>query len=795
MKFISKLVVFFFGILFNMTFGQYTINGLVRDFHNKTPLENAQVQLGKYQTQTNKNGIFKFNHLKSGNYQLVISHPDCNTITQDIQVNSDVQLNFELEHHVKDIEEITLHTVHKKGGASVVSTLNKSDLERNVSENLGNMLSHLSGISTLKTGNNISKPIIHGLYGSRISILNDGVKLAEQDWGVEHAPNVDPQNAQHIDVVKGASALKYGADAVGGVIILAPENYAKKDSILGVANVAGISNGRGLNVDLALAKTWKSGWVVKSGGSYKKLGDLQAPDYNLKNTGMDFSSFNFGLQYNEFMKGISLDYYLTRQTIGILRDSDVSSFGDFEKAMSAKIPFYSGTFSYDINNPKQEIDHHIVKLSGYKRFENWGKLSATYSFQYNSRKEFDLRRGELNEIPSMDLALMTHQLSVSDLIERGKWSLETGLDASFQNNYSNPETQSRRLIPNYDKYSVGAFSVFKYKLMTKLNAELGLRYDYDFYDVTKWYDKSDWERYYADIFPQFYVKTKANRVLTRPQLHFQHFSFSAGLDYQPAQNLNLKLNYSRIGRTPNIAELFADGLHQSAAIIERGNMGLENEISNQINLNVDSRFEVLDGLKVTLNPYVFLTKNFINQIPNGVLQPTQSGTFPIWIYQQIDAEMYGLDLDVSLKFNKDFTYSGKFSYVHGDDKTHHQPLILMMPPGFTNALEFQKKSWHQFYFQVENAVSLHQSRYPIYNLEYKDYENGVEVSKTLDFSTPPKGYSLWNIQTGFGISKNLSIGLTVHNVFNTSYRNYLNRLRYFADDAGRSFIVNFKYQF
>jgi iron complex outermembrane receptor protein len=70
----------------------------------------------------------------------------------------------------------------------------------------------------------------------------------------------------------------------------------------------------------------------------------------------------------------------------------------------------------------------------------------------------------------------------------------------FQNNYSDPATQARRLIPNYDKYSAGIYSVFKYKITPQLNAEAGIRYDYNYYDVTKWYNKSDWEDYYAATF-------------------------------------------------------------------------------------------------------------------------------------------------------------------------------------------------------------------------------------------------------------------------------------------------------
>ncbi|MDQ1855423.1 TonB-dependent receptor [Chryseobacterium sp. WLY505] len=794
MKLIYCLLLIFCGSVFTSAQKTYTVEGTVQDFHDKTLLENAVIKIGNFTAKTNKKGKFSFDKIPAGKYTLIAQHPDCNDYTENIGVDQDVQLVITLEHHVKDIETVTIHGSHKNNGSLVVKTLNKSEIEKNSTDNLGNLLSKISGVTALKTGNNISKPVIHGLYGSRISILNNGVRLAEQEWGVEHAPNVDINNFQHIDVIKGASALKYGSDAIGGVVVMEPEIFPKKDTIKGSVGLTGISNGRGLGLDADVAKVWKNGWAVKSGGSIKKLGDQSAPNYNLKNTGMDFSSFNFTVQNNTYERGISFDYYLTNQNIGILRDSHVSTSEDYDRAMNANPPIYSGKFSYDIDNPRQVIEHHIAKVSAFKRFENIGKVSATYSYQYNHRQEYDIRRGELSDTPSLDLELMTHQFNLNDLLEREKWSLETGIDAAFQNNYSDPATKARRLIPNYDKYSAGAYSVFKYKISPEFNFEAGARYDFTRYDVTKWYDKSDWEKLYADAYPQFYVKTDQNRVLTRPQLNYNNVSFNAGLEYRPNANFDLKFNYAKVGRSPNVAELFSDGLHHSAGIIETGYMGLKNEQGHQFNLNVDSKFNVLKGLNVSVNPYFFITKNFINEIPVGI-KGTIRGVFPEWVYQQIDAKMYGVDLDINWKLTEDLTYVGKGSYVYGQDDTHNEPLILMMPPNFSNALQFKKSKWNNFYFTVENQTFLKQTRFPIRNAPLELYVNGELVDKEIDFSTPPNGYSLWNIQTGINISKNLSAGLIVNNLFNTSYREYLNRLRFFADEAGRNFILNFRYRF
>ncbi|MCB4235620.1 hypothetical protein LDL59_12415 [Kaistella anthropi] len=100
---------------------------------------------------------------------------------------------------------------------------------------------------------------------------------------------------------------------------------------------------------------------------------------------------------------------------------------DFYKAINLGQPYFLDEFSYNIENPKQEVSHHLAKISAYKRFYNIGKISLQYSFQLNNRKEYDIRKGDLSETPSMDLRLTTHNASLTHLLERGKWKFESGI--------------------------------------------------------------------------------------------------------------------------------------------------------------------------------------------------------------------------------------------------------------------------------------------------------------------------------------------------------------------------------
>jgi len=264
MKLIYSLLLILSGFAITNAQKTFAVEGTVQDFHDKTTLENAVVKIGEYSTTTDKNGKFSFKMVQQGNYLLSAKHPLCEEYSENIEVDRNLYLEISLEHHIGDIDAVTIHVGHQQKSSMIMRTLVKSELDRNSTENLGNLLSKISGVTALKTGNNISKPVIRGLYGSRISVVNNGVKMAEQEWGVEHAPNVDVNDFEHVDVIKGASALKYGNEGVGGVIALEPAVLPKKDTLMGNLKLSGISNGKGAEISAHMVRTWENQWFVKT---------------------------------------------------------------------------------------------------------------------------------------------------------------------------------------------------------------------------------------------------------------------------------------------------------------------------------------------------------------------------------------------------------------------------------------------------------------------------------------------------------------------------------------------------
>lgn len=794
MRLTLNIVCFILGLAWYSAQKTFKVYGVVNDFHNKTALKNAKIKMGNRSTLSDEQGKFTILSIPKGEYDLRASHPDCEDFVQRINLDKDIYLHINLEHHIDEIETVALKGVKKSSGSVEIKTLNREVISQNSTENLANLLNQISGVASLKTGNNISKPMIHGLFGSRISIINDGVKMAEQEWGVEHAPSVEPTTFERINVVKGSGILKYAGDAIGGVVVLEPKLFPARDSIMGEVILSGISNGRGVKVGANLAKTWENKWFIRTAGTYQKLGDLYIPNHTLQNTGAESKTFNFAFGKRDFVQGFEVSYSSVNQNFGIFSGSHLGSAADFYNAMNARQSVYLDNFTYRISNPKQEVRHDIAKIEAYKRFYGIGKFTFQYSFQNNHRKEFDIRRGNLNDRPAMDLRLITHQAKLQHLIERERWQLESGIFGALQDNYPNPNTEARRLIPDYYRYDAGAFSVFNYKINEKWKAEAGIRYDFNRYDSYKYYDNNDWERRFANLYPEFEVRTSGSRMLTRPILNFHNISLNAGVEYEPSEYWHFKLNVSRASRTPNAAELFADGLHHSAAIIERGDLRIKKEEAFQTNFSTKTKLDVLDGLQVEVNPYLMLSDNFINQIPTGV-ENTNRGVFMIWSFQQTKARIFGLDADLELKVNQNLKWNSRFSTLRGDDLFNREPLILMMPTNFKNALEMTIIPNSKLYLRLENEWVMRQNRFPITNLNFNMIENNELVTRVLDVSTPPSAYSIFHFSAGMNLMKNLNVNFRINNVFNTEYRDYLNRLRYFAPELGRNLILTFKYNF
>lgn len=795
-------LIFLVPILF---FGQdnclYSFEAQVFDLHENTPLVDARVELlGSTKiTSTTEKGVFVFSRLCPGTYSVLVSHPLCDAQEYNIQIPQKKEQIFKLEHHVNELAEVVLEdNLRYKTKRSVVeSELDEQALQRNQGADLATLLSGISGISTLKTGTSISKPIIHGMSGSRVGIVIDGVRLQDQEWGADHAPTLDVNTADRISVVKGAGVLRYGGDTPGGIIILKRNRMIFQDSIQTRVGTNFQSNGRGGGL---FAKTnWSNslGTHAQINVSVNRLGDMEAPDYILSNTGSDENAFSVAFGRHKIQSGWEASYRYYDTKVGILRAAHVGNSGDLARAIDSPEPLIINPFTYTLGVPRQESQHHNGKLSYFKRFNEQSKWELNYNVQWNHRQEFDVRRGDLKSIPAIDLQLWTHDAELFLTTKfADDFNVSTGISAKFQDNYSDPRTGVKRLIPDYKKQQWALFSALEYVPNNSWNVDIGFRVENSQYNALKFYDERDWlERGYADTFSEAPITDYGTQLLATLELPFQTLSTSMGVGYTLSSNHNLLFNFNHSQRAPNPSELFSDGLHHALATIEYGNLRLSKETVNKGLLGLEGKFQ--KGFYKTSFYYSDL-KNYIVIEPEGFEQ-TVRGAFPVWQYRATNGYMAGVDVDFGYPFSVAWKYSFTGSLIHAYDSLAEQPLIDVPPFNLQQQISWKYPKAPNFEISLQHSFSAFQTRFPDTNFNYNELIDGNLVATPIDISTPPDAYHLWELSLAYTLTtktkKYWDFRIIVENMTNTSYREYLNRLRFYADEMGRNVRLQLNYNF
>jgi iron complex outermembrane receptor protein len=262
---VFKIVV---GILLLTTSFGYSqncnlsITGKVISFHDKNPLETAVVQIvGETKNAiTSSDGVFVFENLCPQKLTIKISHINCEDFVTKINLTESATLELFMDHHIETLEEVVIskQKINNISSTVKVYSLTESEKERYNTKGLAGALEQISGVNTLSTGNSIAKPVIHGMFGSRVGIVYNNLLLENQQWGQDHAPNIDLNAFENIRVIKGASALKYAGSTPGGVVVLESALPRPIDSLYGKTILNGMTNGKGMGIVSSWVKSYEN---------------------------------------------------------------------------------------------------------------------------------------------------------------------------------------------------------------------------------------------------------------------------------------------------------------------------------------------------------------------------------------------------------------------------------------------------------------------------------------------------------------------------------------------------------
>lgn len=737
------------------------LRGKILHLENDQPIEAAYVWILETRTGavTDQNGNFVIRELCPGTYTVTVQYLGHKDIRQIVNLSgSTTNQTFKMQEESVVLSGVEVHG-HRDAvqTTTAVTSLYGDALLDSRGESLGESLKRVAGVTTFSTGNTISKPVIHGLHSNRIMILNNGIRLEGQQWGAEHAPEIDPFLADEITVIKGAETVRFGPEAMGGVILVNPPTLPTSKKHSTEINLLGASNGRMGN--LAASHTGGSGKIPGLGyrvqGSVKSAGNVRTPNYYQANTGMSEYNFSGSVGYSSKKLGIEGYYSFFNTEIGILRDSHTGNLSDLIEIIQNGEPFIKHDFSYEINNPKQVVSHHLAKVKTHYHINPEMKLNFQYGFQLNKRQEFDRRRGDLNARPSLDLELFTNTLDLFlDHSRKSSWSGSVGINVIQQANSNVPGTGVTPLIPNYDMINGGIYIMEKY-LKGPLELEGGVRYDYRKVSAARF----------------------VGGELQEADLDYQNFSAFVGGLYQLSPYFAFTSNLGSAWRPPNINELFSQGLHHGAAAVEIGDS----------NLNSEKSIKWVNGLEyegkratAELTAYVNQINDYIYLNPTGETFVSLRGTFNVYEYLQANAFFYGLDLSGTYKFSDQLNGYLKGSIIRAKN-TETQTYFPFIPSdrmdwGF--AYSFGKEANR---ITLSNVLVARQNREPLF-----------------DLAPAPPAYALIN----FGYNRKLKIadhpfnvGIQVNNLLNTEYKEYMNRFRYFTADMGRNILIKLNYQF
>ena len=734
-------------------------SGHVDDLDTKERLANATVSLVELNrtTITNRDGDFVFNNVCSGTYTLRIVHVHCDTFQQSIAVNQTSHRDFALPHAKNTLGEVVVMAPAGRRGTGIRDELSVRQLEESRGQTLAEALSRLVGVTMLQTGSTISKPVIHGLHGNRVLILNNGVRQEGQQWGAEHAPEIDPFIASRLTVIKGASSIRYGSDAIGGAILVEPRPLPTAQQTAAEINSIYFSNNRQYVLNGVFEQNVKNfpalSWRVQ--GTYKRGGNTRTPDYWLNNTGLQ--EFNYSASARLGLTRYQSEVFFSsfRTTLGIFTGAHIGNLSDLETAIQSKIPVQNiDRFSYAIGRPKQEVQHYLLKWNNSFLLPESRRFNIVLAQQENFRKEFD--RALITDRPELDLNIGTTTLDVS-LDQPGRLLTTVGV---FGMRQQNVWSGSRFFIPNFVLWNASAYAISKKQTGQNTSAELGLRYDLRTLETFR----------------------NQNNQVSSINRNFHNISGSGLIDYRLSRRLSALFNASVAWRAPQVNELYVNGLHHGTANFEIGNPDLLNEVA--YNLSTQLKYNSDSAWLIDVTGYTKYIDGYINLIPSLPPTLTLRGAYPTFRYFQTNALFTGADISLARIFSPRLQASAKAALLWARDLEEHDWLQQVPSHRFEGEVVYGFSQFHPSENYVSLAVShvMRQNRVP---------------SNNEDYLLPPPAYTLVNIEfaTLFHLFENrLNFGLGIRNALNQRYRDYMNRFRYFNDEAGRNVVLRLKYR-
>lgn len=714
------------------------LEGRVIDGETKDPLPGALITIPdlKISVVANATGNFTFNNIpQKGRFLVEVRFIGYKTMIQTVDLSQTSSLVFELFPSTIEAKEVvvtgTAFSSDNRKNSTAVSSVTKDQLVNRPSGNLVDAIAKVPGVSQVTTGGGISKPVIRGMSYNRVVTLVDGAKQEGQQWGDEHGIEVDQYSAERVEVLRGAASLLYGSDALGGVINILEPLPSPEGQIRGELLTSYQFN-NGLSGSSAMLKGNHNGFVWRARGSYKNAYSYNAPGGRIANTGYNEKDFNGELGFNKKWGYAHLNLSSFRSNIGL---------PDFERNDAGNFVDTSGTVlsdqqlkSRDLFLPFQDIRHYKIALNSHVLLGG-GRLRSILAFQDNQRRELQNTRTD----PSLFFDLKTYSADFKYYFNESKgWEPVIGLSAASQDNKNKAK---ELLIPDYRSGEVGIFAYAK-KSWQSTTFNFGGRFDYR---------NIDGVQMTADGAPKFNNFSNS----------FSNVSGALGFTQEFTEHFNFKANLGSAFRSPNIAELSSDGVHEGTFRYEIGNNNLNPENSYYGDLAFEFNNNTVSASIGAFNNYI---NNYIysRQIYNETIL-VDTKTFPVYRFIQHNANLSGFEASLTLHPAELIHFENSFSYTRGVNRASQKPLPFIPAAVLRNELRLEPdfKGVKSSYLSIA-------------------LDNVFRQNRVDNFETTSKGYSLVNLAMGTTFmlkNQPLRMNVSVNNLFDKAYYDHLSRFK------------------
>lgn len=715
--------------------------GVVRDSAGQ-PLVAARVRVVEAHREyvTHEDGRYAFPGLPAGRYTVEVRRLGYHGESRSVSVGRGASAAVDLVLRPSPVQLSTVVTTgtlaatRRVDALSPTTVLADAALDRRLDGTVAGTLVGQPGVAMTSMGPATGRPVIRGLAGDRVLVLEDGQRPGDlSSTSSDHAVAVDPLTARQIEVVRGPMSLLYGPNALGGVVnvVRAEVPDERPDHPHGTVSVQGASVNRGGT----LGGDWRGPvgpLAVRAEGTFREAGDLQTPIGALQNTQLRTWGGALGAAW------VGADGHVG----GSVRHYD-NRYG---------LPGgFLGTHPGGVN---VEMRRTTARAEGELHAQRGPFQSVRVATAFTDYAHAELERdGEVG-------TRFGQRLAQADVLARhGALGPFSSGAVGVRGQFRDVTTGGGLRTPPTQDWTAAAF-VVEEVVLGPVRLQGGARYDHARFEPQR----------------RRFVNVGSQRIATDPRT-FGAVSGSLGALWAPRADVRLGASASRAYRTPDFNELYSNGPHLAAYSYDVGNPRLQEETG--VGLDVFARVE-RRTLRAEVAAYRNALSNYVFARNTGNVSP-QAGR-PLFQYTGVDALLTGAEADVEWTVAPHVVLEGAASLVRGTVRgtldslpaSEGEPARLasrnlpFIPPASARfALRHDRP---RGFWGIGTRLAGRQTR-------------------TGDYETPTAGYALLDLQAGVRLVRGArlhTLTLRLDNLLDQEWRDHLSRTRVIMPEAGRN---------